>query len=199
LSTKSKNILGKFTNEVVSEAREGFKVGSPSQLMHDKVGVYVGEGVITGLEDSINSYDPSGMASSLITKLRTSILPAIASLTGNSGLFGGITPVNFGMNQNGSYYSGASNAPATSFAAPLPYQPQLDLINANLGKILEATYVHTDTMVNEMHALRGDVGDLASNIDDLELRLDSDAIVGGLTPKLNNSLLKYSRRVERGL
>lgn len=198
LSTKSKNILGKFTNEVVDETREDMGISSPSQLMHDEVGIYVGEGIITGLEDSINSYDPSGMATSLVTKLRTSILPAIASLTGNSSLFGGITPVNFGMNQNGSYYSGASNAPATSFAAPLPYQPQLDLINTNLGKILEATYVHTDTMVNEMHALRGDVSELASHIDDLELRLDSDAIVGGLTPKLNNALVRYSNNIGRG-
>lgn len=202
LTSKAKDTFSKFTGDFVDTAKSsayGFDVNSPSKLMRDEVGKPVGEGIVAGLEEYISGYDPTGMASTLVNKLRTVIFPALASLTGNSSLFGGITPVNFGMNQNGSYYSGVSNAPATSFAAPLPYQPQLDLINANLGKILEATYVHTDTMVNEMHALRGDVGDLASHIDDLELRLDGDAIVGGLTPKLNNSLLKYSRRVERGL
>jgi hypothetical protein len=190
----SKTTVG-TTKEETADAQ---KSKSPSKVFAE-LGRYAGEGYLLGMEEVVNGFNANGMVDGLITKLRTSILPAIASLTGNSSLFGGITPVNFGMNQNGSGYSNMTNLPATSFASPLPYQPQLDLINANLGKILEATYVHTDTMVNEMHALRGDVNDLSSHIDNLELRLDGDAIVGGITPKLNNSLLKYSRRVERGL
>lgn len=204
LSANAKGILSNFVsnkdnaNGILGFLRADTETHSPSRLYAREFGEPLGEGIIVGMEEAINSYDPSAMAGALISKLQSSIFPAIASLTGNSSLFGGITPVNFGMNQNGSYYSGASNAPATSFASPLPYQPQLDLINTNLGKILEATYVHTDTMVNEMHALREDVGDLASHIDDLEFRLDGDAIVGGLTPKLNNALVRYSNNIGRG-
>lgn len=185
-------------NDVVKATQDAEKKGSPAKVFADEVGRWAGEGILVGIENAVSQFDPEPMVQGLVSKLQSSIFPAIASLTGNSSLFGGITPVNFGINQNGSYYSGASNAPATSFAAPLPYQPQLDLINANLGKILEATYVHTDTMVNEMHALRDDVNGLATHIDDLELRLDSDAIVGGLTPKLNNALVRYSNNIGRG-
>lgn len=205
LSSNAKSILSNFvsnkdnTNGILGFLRSDTDTHSPSGLYAEKIGKPLGEGILVGMEEAIESYDSSVLANTLVSKLQSSIFPAIASLTGNSSLFGGITPVNFGMNQNGSGYSNMTNLPATSFASPLPYQPQLDLINTNLNKILEATHTHTETMVTEIRTLRGDVNGLASHIDDLELRLDGDAVVGGLTPKINDSLLRYARRIERGL
>lgn len=205
LSSNAKSILSNFisnkdnTNGILGFLRFDTDTHSPSGLYAEKIGKPLGEGILVGMEEAIESYDSSVLASTLVSRLQSSIFPAIASLTGNSSLFGGIIPVNFGMNQNGSSYSNMTNLPATSFASPLPYQPQLDAINTNLNKILEATHTHTETMVTEIRTLRGDVNGLASHIDDLELRLDGDAVVGGLTPKINDSLLRYARRIERGL
>lgn len=185
----------KSTDTQLKSEEAAKKIGSPSKLFADEIGKWTGEGILVGMEDAINAYDPTGLTNTLISKLQSSIFPAIAGLTGNSIPFGGVTPVNFGLNQNGSGIYGTDLAVNDT----LPYDTHLMNITAILQKHSDNMMNQTNTIIEEIGLLRGDVGDLASHIDDLELRLDGDAIVGGLTPKLNNSLLKYSRRVERGL
>lgn len=131
--------------------------------------------------------------------LQNSIFPAIAGLTGNSSMFGSLFPVNFGGIQNGSGLSGTANAPALSFAAPLPYQASLDTINTNLSKLTDRMVEQTNSITNEIKGLRTDVTDLGTRIDGLEVMLDGDALVGRLTPRINNSLVTYANRVGRGV
>ena len=130
--------------------------------------------------------------------LQNSIFPAIAGLTGNSSLLGGLFPVNFGGIQNGSGLSGTANAPALSFAAPMPYQASLDTINTNLSKLTDRMVEQTNSITNEIKGLRTDVTDLGTRIDGLEVMLDGDALVGRLTPRINNALVTYAKRAGRG-
>ena len=131
--------------------------------------------------------------------LKNSIFPAIAGLTGNSSIFSGLTPVNFGGIQNGSGLSGTVNAPALSFAAPMPYQASLDTINTNLSKLTDRMVEQTNSITNELKGLRTDVSDLGTRIDGIEVMLDGDTLVGRLTPRINNSLVTYANRAGRGV
>jgi hypothetical protein len=137
----------------------------------------------------------TSMADDLISKLQSSIFPAIVGLSGNSIPFTGITPVNFGLDQNGSGLFGA----ALPVNGALPYDTHLANITAILQMHSENMMNQTNTIIAEIGNLRNDVVALGAHIDDMELSLDGDALVGGLTPRLNNALYTYSRRVERGL
>ena len=135
------------------------------------------------------------MADDLISRLQSSIFPAIAGLSGNSIPFTGVTPVNFGLDQNGSGLFGA----ALPVNGALPYDTHLANITAILQMHSENMMNQTNIIIAEIGNLRNDVVALGAHIDDMELSLDGDALVGGLTPRLNNALYTYSRRVERGL
>ena len=137
----------------------------------------------------------TSMADDLISKLQSTIFPAIAGLSGNSIPFTGVTPVNFGLDQNGSGLFGA----ALPVNGALPYDTHLANITAILQMHSENMMNQTNIIISEIGNLRNDVVALGAHIDDMELSLDGDALVGGLTPRLNNSLYTYSRRVERGL
>lgn len=137
----------------------------------------------------------TSMADDLISKLQSSIFPAIAGLSGNSIPFTGVTPVNFGLDQNGSGLFGA----ALPVNGALPYDSHLANITAILQMHSENMMNQTNIIISEIGNLRNDVVALGAHIDDMELSLDGDALVGGLTPRLNNALYTYSRRVERGL
>lgn len=137
----------------------------------------------------------TSMADDLISKLQSSIFPAIAGLSGNSIPFTGVTPVNFGLDQNGSGLFGA----ALPVNGALPYDTHLANITAILQMHSENMMNQTNIIISEIGNLRNDVVALGAHIDDMELSLDGDALVGGLTPRLNNALYTYSRRVERGL
>lgn len=195
LSPDTKSTISKYTGNFADyfNSKEGFDVNSPSKLMRDKVGESVGEGILVGMEDAINSYDPATLTTSLLTKLQSSIFPAIASLTGNSIPFGGVTPVNFGLNQNGSgIYE--TDLPINE---ALPYDTHLMNITAILQKHSDNMMNQTNTIIEELGLLRGDVGSLTEHIDSIELRLDGNELVGGITAKMNSSLLRYSNRVGR--
>lgn len=137
----------------------------------------------------------TSMADDLLYKLQSSIFPAIAGLSGNSIPFTGITPVNFGLDQNSSGLFGAT----LPVNGALPYDTHLANITAILQMHSENMMNQTNTIISEIGNLRGDVVALGTHIDDMELRLDGDALVGGLTPRLNDSLYRYGRRLERGL
>ena len=164
-------------------------------VMEEGTGKYIGEGLLLGMENAINAYNPTAMITNLVTKLQSSIFPAIAGLSGNSIPFTGVTPVNFGLDQNGSGLFGA----ALPVNGALPYDTHLANITAILQMHSENMMNQTNAIISEIGNLRGDVVALGTHIDDMELRLDGDALVGGLTPRLNNALYTYSRRVERGL
>ena len=173
----------------------GWGIKSPSKVMEEGTGKYIGEGLLLGMENAINAYNPTAMITNLVTKLQSSIFPAIAGLSGNSIPFTGVTPVNFGLNQNGSGLFGAS-LPTNGV---LPYDAHLANITAILQMHSENMMNQTNVIISEIGNLRGDVVALGTHIDDMELRLDGDALVGGLTPRLNDSLYRYGRRLERGL
>lgn len=186
----------KTTSENLMEYKKKYdKIASPSKLWADEVGKWEGLGIIQGMEDAINSYDPSSMTQGLISKLQSTIFPAIAGLTGNSIPFGGVTPVNFGLNQNGSGIYGTQ----VPLNGALPYDAHLTNITTILQMHSENMMAQTNTIITEIGLLRGDVTALGAHIDDMELRLDGDALVGGITQRMNDSLMRLSSRTERGL
>lgn len=194
-SSSFSDTVNSVKDKTVDKYLKAFGISSPSKVMADEVGKWLGLGLIQGMEESINAYDVSTLTANLISKLQSSIFPAIAGLSGNSIPFTGITPVNFGLDQNGSGLFGA----ALPVDGALPYDSHLANITAILQMHSENMMNQTNIIISEIGNLRNDVVALGAHIDDMELSLDGDALVGGLTPRLNNSLYTYSRRVERGL
>jgi hypothetical protein len=81
----------------------------------------------------------------------------------------------------------------------MPYQASLDTINTNLSKLTDRMVEQTNSITNEIKGLRTDVTDLGTRIDGLEVILDGDALVGRLTPRINNALVTYANRAGRGV
>lgn len=200
-------------NDLKSVVTGGGAGGTGTQVTFDKLGQSAGS-AFAGAFDSIfkstagelrsigelfqgltKNGAVTSMADDLISKLQSSIFPAIAGLSGNSIPFTGVTPVNFGLDQNGSGLFGA----ALPVNGALPYDTHLANITAILQMHSENMMNQTNIIISEIGNLRNDVVALGAHIDDMELSLDGDALVGGLTPRLNNALYTYSRRVERGL
>jgi hypothetical protein len=57
----------------------------------------------------------------------------------------------------------------------------------------------TDGIISEIQMLRGDVTDLGTRVSSMEVRLDGRTLVGELTPRINDELIRYGVRVERGV
>lgn len=200
LSTDAVNTISKYCSLIPEEFRDSknLNIGSPSRLMADEVGLYVGQGIMAGMEEGIKTWNLSNATSLLIERLRTTLLPGIASLTGESSIFGGITPVNFDLNQNGSSFSPMPNFPLAP-SGVLPYATHLDNINNSLNRLTERMVQQTDGIISEIQMLRGDVTDLGTRVSSMEVRLDGRTLVGELTPRINDELIRYGVRVERGV
>ena len=199
IASDGKKVAEKNVSALVGDWRYASDSHSPSRVFKREVGEPIGEGVLVGIADALSKSNVDDSVSGLIELLQSSVLPGIAGLTGNSSMFGSLFPVNFGGIQNGSGLSGTANAPALSFAAPMPYQASLDTINTNLSKLTDRMVEQTNSITNEIKGLRTDVTDLGTRIDGLEVMLDGDALVGRLTPRINNSLVTYANRVGRGV
>lgn len=204
LSSNAKGLLSSFISDKTNEngllgfLRADTDTHSPSGLYNRELGVPLADGIIKGFEDTLNAYDPTTMSEGLLTKLRTVLLPGIASLTGESSSFGSITPVNFGLNQNGSSFSPMPNFPLAQ-SGVLPYAAHLDNINSSLNRLTERMVQQTDGIINELSMLRGDVTELGTRVSSMEVRLDGRTLVGELTPRINDALIQYGIRVERGV
>ena len=204
LSSNAKGLLSSFISDKNNEKgllgflRADTDTHSPSGLYNRELGVPLADGIIKGFEDTLNAYDPTIVSEGLLTKLRTVLLPGIASLTGESSIFGGITPVNFDLNQNGSSFSPMPNFPLAP-SGVLPYATHLDNINNSLNRLTERMVQQTDGIISEIQMLRGDVTDLGTRVSSMEVRLDGRTLVGELTPRINDELIRYGVRVERGV
>ncbi len=174
------------------------KTNSPSKLFADEVGYWLGAGIIQGMNNAINEYKPKETVQPLINMLQSSILPAMAMLTNGAAMSLPISPVFDGVNQNGTQNS-IENIPAHSFAMQATYQSSLDAINSSLNLINTTLIDQTNGIIDEVRALRSDVGTLGDRIEDLDILLDGEALVGELTPRMSGSLVSYSKRVERGI
>lgn len=190
--------MGEAKDATIDELQSIWDFGSPSKVMEEEVGKYLGQGIMSGMETAVDSWNLTNMATGLLNKLRMTILPGIASLNGQSSPFGGITPVNFGLNQNGSGFSPMPNFPLAQ-SGVLPYATHLDNINNSLNKLTERMVQQTDGIISEIQMLRGDVTDLGTRVSSMEVRLDGRTLVGELTPRINDELIRYGIRVERGV
>ena len=60
------NKLGGLKDDVVGGIKSVFHISSPSQVMHDEVGVHLGAGIISGLTESVAGFKGSSLVSSLL-------------------------------------------------------------------------------------------------------------------------------------
>lgn len=198
LEEQMPGVANKYKNETVGDINTEFDSHSPSRVMRDEVGYWVGAGIIQGMNNAINEYKPKETIQPLINMLQSSILPAMSMLTNGSAMSLPISPVFDGVNQNGTQNS-IENIPAHSFAMQATYQSSLDAINSSLNLINTTLIDQTNGIIDEVRALRSDVGTLGDRIEDLDILLDGEALVGELTPRMSGSLVRYSKRVERGI
>ena len=185
-------------NSAIDAQKWYSKTHSPSKLFADEVGYWLGAGIIQGINNAVNEYKPKDTIQPLINMLQSSIFPAMAMLTNGAAMSLPISPVFYGTNQNSTQNS-IENVPAHSFAMQATYQSSLDTINSSLNLINTTLIDQTNGIIDEVRALRSDVGILGDRIEDLDILLDGEALVGELTPRMSGSLVRYSKRVERGI
>jgi phage-related protein len=186
-------------NVTVDALKSIWDINSPSKVMADEVGTYLGQGLIVGMEDIIKSYDPTTLASGFINKLQSYIFPGLALVaSGKGSSLSSMTPVNFGMSQNGSenYMGNISNMP---IGMNLPYKSDLQLINQSLQNLTDRMVEQTDSIIAEVGSLRDDVNLVGDRLSHLQVVIDSRTIVGELAPAMNDELLKYGERINRGV
>lgn len=188
-----------YQDALLYQNKAAIKSHSPSKLYRDEIGKNMATGIIAGLEETLNAYDPTVLASGFINKLQSYIFPGLALVASGKGAsLSPLTPVNFGMSQNGSenYMGNISNMP---IGMNLPYKSDLQLINQSLQRLTDRMVEQTDSIIAEVGSLREDVNLVGDKLSHLQVVIDSRTIVGELAPAMNDELLKYGERINRGV
>jgi phage-related protein len=188
-----------YQDALLYQNKAAIKSHSPSKLYRDEIGKNMATGIIVGLEETLNAYDPTTLASGFINKLQSYIFPGLALVASGKGTsLSSMTPVNFGMSQNGSenYMGNISNMP---IGMNLPYKSDLQLINQSLQNLTDRMVEQTDSIIAEVGSLRDDVNLVGDRLSHLQVVIDSRTIVGELAPAMNDELLKYGERINRGV
>lgn len=189
----------KLSSSGVKGVNDGQKSASPSKLAIQSGG-YLGEGYVIGIRDWFTRAASTGeyLASNTLTSMATT-LSDIGSIVGdNLDIRPSITPV-IDRNSVLSGLSAVSSSISDSKSSVLSTQisGQMDANNVVLdyiSKLDAANSGRNDKVLSAFGKLSNDILSLGDRIENLELRLDGNKLVGGLAEKNDRSM---GRRVAR--
>lgn len=203
LESKKTNIFNAaagITNGVLNTFKSILRTGSPSKATRE-IGEFTGMGFILGLLDqrkaAIDSTEDFAQAS--VDTLNSTVAKALSVLESDYDYAPTIRPVldltnvTSGMSNLSSMFN---NAEAIDLGA-----------RVRIGESDEARYNDFSAIMakrdlevqREFSSLRGSVDELIAKIDNLELRMDGDDIVAGLSNKFDNSMGRIAAMKQRGM
>lgn len=194
------NTVSEITGGVLSMFHKTLKIGSPSKATRE-IGEFTGMGFILGLLDqrksAIDSTEDFAQAS--VDTLNSTVAKALSVLESDYDYTPTIRPVLDLTNVT----SGM-----TSLSSMFNNTESIDLsARVRVGESDEARYNDFSAIMakrdlevqREFSSLRGSVDELIAKIDNLELRMDGDDIVAGLSNKFDNSMGRIAAMKQRGM
>lgn len=196
-----KNAATQSSNAVVNTYKQGLGENSPSELS-EQLGVYWVLGFINGLHLMEQSLINAAMSSVFIVTQMTRDAIEQASLLDDVDIMNPvITPViDLSAAQNGFNVLGNM---IDSAGFNVGFTPQLGPVNPNVDRsnmieALNATKYNDSRIVNEVDNLRRDINELSDKVGNLQVVMDSGALVGSIGPKMDTELGTIYRRRNRG-
>lgn len=203
LNNKKLDVLGtaaNIVNSVISKFHTILNIGSPSKVMRE-IGGFTGMGFILGMLDQKRAAIASSedFAQASVGTLNATIGKALSVLSSDYDYAPTIRPVldlsnvTSGMTSLSSMFN---NSDAIALGA-----------RVRVGESDESRYNDFSSIMakrdleiqREFSSLRGSVDELIAKIDNLELRMDGDDIVAGLSGKFDSALGRAAAMKQRGM
>lgn len=181
------------------------RVGSPSRVFY-KIGEFIDQGLINGITDGTDSVDKasSGLGQSAIDAMKTA-LRKLADLTeGKMDAQPTIRPtvdltdVEDGYESIGKLFSQGLNMSASYDKAQVAARNTKGTTNGDNTSSKDVTSKKLDAVIDELRQVRSGMGDLADEMSNYQVVMDTGAVVGQLTKPLNTQMgvdaIRHSRR-----
>lgn len=188
-------------NSIANSVKDGFagnlKIKSPSRVFM-QYGEYIDEGLIQGMKKLSGDVEDSGkdLGNSLIDEVGGPLQNLLAMIE-DPEYSPVITPV-LDLSTFDSQYSQISGLMNSSTIGMANYNQ--NALNANLSKKFEGGNIETSSpdVVGAINGLKQDVTSLGQLISNIYVRLDSGALVGQLTPAINETMGRVAVYRARG-
>lgn len=203
MNEKKRDVLtttASIASGVVSAMRGVLKWGSPSKVTRE-IGQFTGMGLVLGLLDQkravANASEDFAQAS--VDTLNSTMAKALSILSSDYDYSPTIRPV-LDLSNVTSGMTNLSSMLNTEDAVSLSAR-------VRLGESNEARYNDFSSIMEkrdlelrrEFSVLQGSVNELIAKIDDLELRMDGDDIVAGLSGKFDRAIGRAAAMKQRGM